>query len=186
MTTLSQDDENRLRELATGLAKGVEDEEVLFTRLGFTPEDYQELSETRTFKEILRQATSEWEGASNTHKRIKLKAAVNVEQALPSFYQAMVDTKEPLSSRVKALEVVSRIGGLGMNEPVPVGTGQYFKLEINLGGGRSPLVIENVAVLEPGAGEESEEPVEEAPTPAPALGHYSRSKLWDDVPREEL
>ena len=144
MSLLTQNDEQRLRELAVGMARGMEDEDELLRRLGFTRADYGELSETRTFKLILSQATSEWEGANNTRKRIEMKAAVNVEQALPHFYRAMTDEKEPLSSKVKTLEIVARIGKLGNPEVAAGGSGQFFKLEINLGGGKhEEIVIEH-------------------------------------------
>jgi hypothetical protein len=145
MFNLTADDEQRLRALAAGLAKDMEDTDKLLERLGFTREDYNELAETRAFKTVLNQALSEWEGASNTHKRIRLKAATNIEQALPHFFHAMTDDKEPLSSRVKAFEVVARVGNLGNPDVIPPGGGQFFKLEINLGGGRAPLVFDNVA-----------------------------------------
>jgi hypothetical protein len=139
--------------------------------LGFTSQEYIDLTETRMFRLMLRQAQDEWEGASNTHKRIKLKAAVNIEQALPHFYTAMVDPKEPLSSKVKAFEVVSRVAGLGQTEPVGAGAGQFFKLEINLGGGIAPMVlasgVENVTIEH------------EAQT-------YTQSRLFDALPLEEL
>jgi hypothetical protein len=177
---LVETDERRLRELALGLAKQIEDPRDLLSRLGFTSDDYRELCETRTFRDILRQASSEWEGAGNTHKRIKLKAAVNIEEALPSFYQAMVDPKEALSSRVKALEVIARIGGLGLPEPAAAGSGQFFRLEINLGKdnqGRTlaPLTIDidqNVA------------PTGQAAVESPAT--YSQSHLFDDLPLEAM
>ena len=58
------------------------------------------LCQTHTFKAMLTEATSEWDGASNTHKRIKLKAAINVEHcAASTIFQAMTNEKEPLSSR---------------------------------------------------------------------------------------
>jgi hypothetical protein len=141
MFSLDLNDEGRLRELAAGIAKDVEDNGKLLERLGFTRNDYDELCETRTFKAMLNEAMSEWEGASNTHKRIKLKAAINIEQALPHFYQEMTSPKEPLSSKVKAFEAVSRVAGLGIADAIPSGGGQFFKLEINLGGGKAPVVL---------------------------------------------
>jgi hypothetical protein len=176
--TLTADDEARLRNLANGLAKQIEDPEKLLARLGFSGEDYAELSESRIFKGMLTQALVEWEGAANTHKRTKLKAAVNVEEALPSFYQAMVNVKEPLSSRVKALEIISRIAGLGNPEPVAAGNGQFFKLEINLGAGIKPMVLANGVTIEHG-----EEVVD---IPALTEDRYSQSKLFDALPLEEL
>jgi hypothetical protein len=182
---LVEADERRLRELALGLAKQIEDPRDLLTRLGFTSDDYRELCETRTFRDILRQASSEWEGAGNTHKRIKLKAAVNIEEALPSFYQAMVDPKEALSSRVKALEVIARIGGLGLPEPVAAGSGQFFRLEINLGKdnqGRAlaPLTID----IDQSAQTSTEQITDQAAVESPAT--YSQSHLFDDLPLEAM
>jgi hypothetical protein len=53
----------------------------------------------------------------------------------------MTSDKEPLSSKVKAFEVVSRVAGLGQTEQVAPGAGQFFKLEINLGGNIPPMVL---------------------------------------------
>lgn len=143
--TLTSNDETRLRELANGIARDIEDEDVLLERLGFSHHEYRELTETRVFKDMLSQAVSEWTGASNTHKRIELKAAVSIEHAIPSFHQAMLNDKEPLSSRVKAFEAVARIGKLGNPELAVAGSGQYFKLEINLGAGKAPMILESTA-----------------------------------------
>ena len=170
---LTDADEDRLRTLANELAKGIEDEADLLKRLGFTRADYDALAETRMFRQMLAQATSEWDGASNTQKRIKLKAAVNVEQALPSFYTAMTNPKEPLASRVKVLEVVSRIGQLGMQEAQMAGSGQFFKLEINLGSvsgidRRETITIEGVTPR----------------VTAPALPGIVQSSVWDGMEGE--
>jgi hypothetical protein len=166
---LTNEDEKRLRDLAAGLVRGIEDPETVIKRCGFASGDYTELSETRMFRQMLREAQEEWEGARNTHKRIKLKAAVNIEEALPHFYKAMTNEKEPLSSKVKAFEVVARVAGLGNPEPVPAGNGQFFKLEINLGGGVAPLVlasgVENVTI-------EHEK--------------FAQSALFDALPLEEM
>lgn len=166
---VTKDDETRLRDLATGLIRGIEEPEVVLDRLKFTTDEYTELSETRMFRQMLREAQEEWEGARNTFKRIRIKAAVNVEEALPHFYQAMTDPKEALSSKVKALEVVSRIAGVSAPEIAPQGNGQFFKLEINLGGGTAPILVgtENVTI-------EHEQHT------------YSQSKLFDALPLEDL
>jgi hypothetical protein len=168
---LSSHEEQRLRELANGVIRGIQTPEEVLSILGFTSQEYADLSETRMFRQMLRQAQDEWEGASNTHKRIKLKAAVNIEQALPHFYLAMTDAKEPLSSKVKAFEVVSRVAGLGQVEPVNAGAGQFFKLEINLGGGVAPLVLANGV---------------ESVTLEHETQAYTQSRLFDALPLEEL
>jgi len=182
---LSKHDEMRLRELANGIVRAVEEPEPLLDRLGFTSSDYAELSETRMFRQMLTQAQSEWEGASNTHKRIKLKAAVNIEEALPHFYKAMTSEKEPLSSKVKAFEVVAKVAGLGMNEPVPAGTGQFFKLEINLGGGVAPITVGNSGSPEFLRGEVLANGIENMTIEHESMG-ITQSGLFDSLPLEEL
>lgn len=204
---LSKDEEQRLRTLASGLVRGLEDAAVVLGRLGFTSHDYMELSETRSFQQMLRQAQDEWEGASNTHKRIKLKAAVNIEEALPHFYKAMTDDKEPLSSKVKAFEVVSKVAGLGNPEPVGAGAGQFFKLEINLGQGVAPMVIgggrvddhgvENLTIeheaqemrvhpLGEGLASALAEDFAGGHNPTLSEGRPVQSRLFDALPLEEL
>jgi hypothetical protein len=180
---MTKQDEQKLRELANGIVRSIQTPEEILARLDLTTSDYAELSETRMFRQMLRQAQDEWEGASNTHKRIKLKAAVNIEQALPHFYQEMINPKEPLSSKVKAFEVVSRVAGLGNPEPQAPGAGQFFKLEINLGQGIAPMVlangVDNVTIEH----EAQEMRVFEA---SPLVGAYTQSRLFDALPLEEL
>lgn len=199
--SLTQQDEKRLRDLAHGIVRGIEDAAIVLERLGFTSDDYMELSETRAFRQMLREAQAEWEGAGNTHKRIKLKAAVNIEEALPHFYTAMTSDKEPLSSKVKAFEVVARVAGLGNPEPVAAGNGQFFKLEINLGAGVAPMVLEsgvqNVTIdhdahemrvhpLGVGLASPLATSSEAVDSLHQAVGRYPQSKLFADLPLEDL
>lgn len=189
------EDEKRLRDLAHGLIRGIEEPQTVLNRLGFTTDDYEVLADTRAFRQMLGEAQDEWEGARNTHKRIKLKAAVNIEEALPHFYLAMTDPKEPLSSKVKAFEVVSRVAGLGNPEPVAAGAGQSFNLQINLGAGVTPISLGTSGRPEfPIAGAYQGESVTlehevnalAADSLAPNEGRYSQSKLFDGLPLEEL
>ena len=186
MTILSLDDEKRLRDLANGIAKDVEDIDKLLERLGFTREDYDELVGTRTFKSILAQAASEWEGASNTHKRIKLKAAINIEQALPHFFSEMTNPTEPLSSKVKAFEAVSRVAGLGNPELVQPGGGQFFKLEINLGGDKPPVIIDYDSQSGSGSGDGNESEGALPPAPMSGSGSERGDASNTRIPRREL
>ena len=192
-TNLTVDEELRLRNLANGIVRQIEDPAAVLARLGFTSEDYTTLAETRAFRLMLMQAQSEWEGAGNTHKRIKLKAAVNIEEALPHFYHAMTDPKEPLSAKVKAFEVISKVAGLGVPDPVAAGNGQFFNLQINLGAGVTPLSfgVEPLkeAIVEAVRGTDyviaTAEEVQAIIDEASGSG-YSQSKLLEGVEVEEL
>ena len=195
---LSSHDESRLRELAQGIAKDIEPADTLFKRLGFTPSDYETLCSTRSFRAMLDQAVSEWQGAGNTQKRIKLKAAVNVEMSLPAFYAAMTNEREPLAARVKVLELMMKAAAVGNPEPVQGMGGSAFNLTIQLSDGKREVVtIEGRAMpVEDALITEEIAPVDEAALDAfrqqwqGSLGGvevvYSQSNILGDVPLEEL
>ena len=161
---LTPSDEIKLRTLASELAKDIEDLPIILTRLGLTQPEYEELCDTKMFRAMLDQAYHEWQGATNTGKRIKLKAAINIEEALPSMHAAIVNEKENLASRVKAFEVMARIGGLGNPEPQMASQGATFQLTIHYSDDKPPIIL----------GEVIEEPL------------LRQSKVFDSVPHETM
>lgn len=173
---ITAEDESRLRELAYGIAKDIEDAPTLIARLGFTIEQFEDLAQTKMWQGMLDQAMSEWQGAGNVAKRVKLKAAVNIEQGLHHMYAAMIDPKEPLSSRVKVFEIMSRVGGLGNPEPMQAQAGSSFNLTIQLDSGRE-ITINNVGDISPTStlGSKTE-----------TYSESKQSRLLDGVEFEEL
>jgi hypothetical protein len=134
--------EHDLRALALEIAKGIKTPAETMRDLGVEEEKWVSLENNRVFKAMLLAANAEWSGASNTQKRVKLKAATNVEMSLPAFYKAMIDPNEHLVNRAKILEIMAKIGQLGVPEVAgAVNNGQYFKLEINMGEGKPALVV---------------------------------------------
>jgi hypothetical protein len=139
---LARYDERRLRELALAWAQKLKPPYVVFAELGFNPDDYIPITRSIAFNRMVAEAAEEWRAAASAATRVKLKAAAHVEDALPSFHAAMIGRDNPLSSRVRALEAVARIGGLNDPPPAqPAGQGQYFKLEIHLDGREKPIVV---------------------------------------------
>jgi hypothetical protein len=204
ITTLNVnlEDENRLRFLALELAKGIEEPEIILKRLGWNEDDYDEIKQSRVFKAMLRTYSEEWQGASNTQKRVRLKSAVNIEAALPDFYTAMINPNEPLMARVKTLEILGKLGGLGGSETIAGqngvgGNGQYFKLEIHMDRDRPPIIIDGGTLSRVETGEPALGPAPEGePNLTPEsikLGQstlssssLSQSSLLNDVEWEDL
>lgn len=135
---ISEFEEQRLRALAVGLAQCIREPAEIMQELGFTEDDWRELEQSRMFRKMLTQAQAEWNNTSRTPQRIKLKAAVNIEQSLPAFYEDMVDKNQPLVARIRALEVVAKLAGMPEQEVERYnGPQNQFKLEIHLGGGQT-------------------------------------------------
>lgn len=137
-------DEDKLRILATELAKDIHEPQDILKTLDLTEEDYEAIKDTRAFKVFYNSALAEWNGAGNTQKRAKLKAAAMTEEALPFFYADLEERKESLTARVALLNTIAKIGGLGQPDPVTSsgGNNQFFKLEIHLQGRAEPIVID--------------------------------------------
>jgi len=155
-------EEHKVRYLVTELAKDIIELDDILKFLDITKEDYLKISQTRSFKEALTVANTEWQGATNTHKRVKLKAAAITEEfMLKLFFLARDSVDEPLSSKTKAFEAISRIAGLGALEP-PVSvaggaTGNVFNLQINYSGGNSENLSIGPSILEGTYGEKDSE-----------------------------
>ena len=127
--------EQDIYELAIDIARQIFPIPQLLIKYNITEKELEELYNTSVFKEIIKQATGEWNAASSTHKRTKLKAAVIVEQTLPTLLESMVNTRESLAERVRALDTVAKIAGLNSGEGSGGPVGSTFKLSINLNAG---------------------------------------------------
>ena len=63
-------DEQRLRQLANEMAKDIVEPEEILKSLNFTSHEYEEIRETRAYKQMYTEALAEWQGAGNTQKRV--------------------------------------------------------------------------------------------------------------------
>jgi hypothetical protein len=128
--------ETKLRYLINELAKDVLEIDTILQHINVTHDEYSRLSGTRAFKEALVVAQIEWQGATNTTKRTKLKAAAIVEELIMViFFEAKNNKEESLNAKVKALDTIARIAGIGALEPAAgapgSALGNTFNLQIN-------------------------------------------------------
>ncbi len=139
--------EQILRDLAQDIVKNIEEVPDILNKFGISHDEYLRLAETTPFRNMLREAATEWNSAAKTQDRIKLKSALLVEQALPEMYGALLNKNEPLNGRVELLKTLGKFGELGI-APVDGGAkGNTFRLEINFNG--SPernIVVEHAAL----------------------------------------
>lgn len=152
--------EYEIRYIVNEIAKDIIPLEDILKTLNIPLEDFTHLSTSRPFKEALSSASIEWQGATNTPKRARLKAAAITEELMLRLFFLARDSNEGLGVKVKVLEAISKIAGLNTPDPVPVGvgTGNTFTQIINFGNGEqvaleiggqdTPGVIEGEPVLE--------------------------------------
>lgn len=95
-------------------------------------EDFELLRENEVFLSRLRSAIEEWNSATNTPERVRLKSLFFVEEALPEFYARAHDPKEGLAAKVEILKTIAKFGGVGGTVEGAV-TGERMTVTINLG-----------------------------------------------------
>ena len=131
---LTNEQEYKIIALAQEIAKAITPIDELLTSLDISEEEWVYISKTKVFNDVLTNCSAEWNSATNTHKRAKLKAAAVIEKALPMFFNDMTSQHQKLADRAKVLEVISRVAGLGATDAAAVPTGNTFKLQINFAG----------------------------------------------------
>jgi hypothetical protein len=133
--------------LALEIVQAYQTRENILKSLSLTQESYEQIAQNPTFQRILRQLMAEWNGATNTSKRIRLKSQWAVEEGLPYMFQSMTDINEPLSSRVEAFKAISKIGQLDIHDPSHT-SDRSFRLEINIGAGVPTVTINSEKVID--------------------------------------
>lgn len=108
-----------------------------------TQERYEEICAMPHFQRYLRSALEEWNSATNTGERVKLKSLAFVEEALPEFYARAHDPKEPLAGKVELLKTVARFAGVG-GQVVGGAAPDRMVVTINLGSDHSLRVEKDI------------------------------------------
>ena len=149
-------DEMQIVRLARELAMGFRDVGDILERHDVSREEFERLRGHPFFVSVLTSELTSWEAAGNAPERIKLKSAHLIEEWLPELYAAMCDTKEALSSRVKAGELAAKLAGLGAYDARLEGAAaDRVQITINMGAtklqverGVLPKIIDNMPLSE--------------------------------------
>lgn len=120
-------------QLAREIAMDIDTIESILLRARVTETQWNEIKENAYFQQLLKSAVQEWQGASNTAERVKLKALACIEVAMPEFFARMHDKSEALPAKVKSLEVFANLAGMSKGNVQAAGPGERFSVTINLG-----------------------------------------------------
>jgi len=144
---LSDEQVKLFHALAQEIVQAYQTKENILKSLSITEEGYELISQNPTFQRILRQLMVEWNGATNTSKRVKIKSQWAVEEGIPYMFQSMTDMNEPLSARVEAFKAMSKIGQLDTHDQIH-SADRSFRLEINIGAGMPTVTINSEKIIE--------------------------------------
>jgi hypothetical protein len=131
--------ENKVVALARELAMDINEMDDILKMYQISEDEFEQLKADPAFQTVFDATLVEWQAATNTEKRVKVKAASSVENSLLNLHAAANDKNQPLNHRVLALQFISKMAGLA--EPETKGpTGNGFSITINMGEGHTKTI----------------------------------------------
>lgn len=122
----------KFTKLAREVAMDIQPLEVILKNCAVPAAEWELISTAPRFQQLLAQAIQEWNSATNTADRVKVKALAFVEESLPEFFSRIHSDREPLSSKVSVLTTVAKIAGVGQQEQTTT-PGEKVTITINMG-----------------------------------------------------
>lgn len=95
--------------LAFELASGLRPPLAVASDYGLNEAQLRELLDNPRFAEMVREARKEWESASNTQARIRMKARMAVEESLPTLFDVISDPAVAGAARISAFRELREI-----------------------------------------------------------------------------
>lgn len=126
-------DEVTCLKLAREIAMDLHELPQILDRYKISEEDWQELRAHPAFLRYLDSEVAAWQAATNTHERVKLKAAAAVEEWIPELFSRMHVAGESLSAKIEGGKLLARLAGMGLTNANVEGGGEKFQVTINLG-----------------------------------------------------
>lgn len=121
-----------LLKLAREIAMDIRPLEVILEGLEVDKDRWEYISEMPIFRGYLRSAIEDWQSATNTPERVRMKSLHFVEEALSEFYVRVHDAKEPLAAKTEVLKTIAKFAGVGVAADGAV-AGERMVVTINLG-----------------------------------------------------
>jgi hypothetical protein len=118
--------------LAREIAMDIQSIEDILKNQQVSAEQWEEIQHNQRFKSYLASAVEEWQSATNTPERVKLKSLSFVEEALPEFFARAHDPKETLAAKTEVLKTIAKFAGVGGSVEGAV-AGERMVVTINLG-----------------------------------------------------
>lgn len=137
--------ENLRASLASELAIGMLPIPDILKRFGMTTVQLKQLLRDQTFKNMVKQFKAEWHEASNSKERIRLKAAIMVEENLVELHRIFNDIEMNPSTRLEAFKQMTTLADVQPRHTGPDNSGPKFNLTLNLGDTSKSLTIDAVA-----------------------------------------
>lgn len=132
VTAPSQSDINQVK-LAREIAMDIHPIETILKQYSIDDATWLQLQSNPKFAQLVASQTEEWNGATNTHERVRAKSAAMLEEWLPELNNRMHDPEVAMPAKIEAGKMLGRMAGIGAADGVAGTGGERFTVTINLG-----------------------------------------------------
>jgi hypothetical protein len=132
--------------LAREIAQDIFPLETITKLHNLTDDEWLRISVHPKFVSILGEMQREWNSASNTAERIKVKAQTGLESQLEILIADCGDPTIPLSQRTEAYRMLARLGDLDGQGKVQIG--EKFSITLNIGTVTKAVDVKEPKVIE--------------------------------------
>ena len=131
--------------LAAELAVGILPLPDILKRFDMTSAELKVLMKDANFKQMVSQFKREWNEASNSKERVRIKAVIMVEENLLELHSIFNDIELNPSARLDAFKQMVSLADVAPKTNAP-DSGPKFNLTLNLGSSREPVTIDATTV----------------------------------------
>lgn len=140
--------DKRMIHVAREIALDIHELEDILRNAAVSPEEFARWSHNEHFQSMLRDELAAWASATNTHERVKLKAAVVMENWLEQAHSILHDKTETLSGRAEIAKLLADMSGMRAKDMHVANAGDRLSITINLGDAKPLRVEKDMKVIE--------------------------------------
>lgn len=111
-------------------------------------DEWARIQEHPKFKQVLSELVQEWNSASSTLDRVRIKSATGLETVLHVYIRDIADSAIPLNQRVEAGRFLAKLGELDGSKVGGGALGSQFSININIGGQTKGVTIDHIPTPE--------------------------------------
>ncbi len=134
--------------LAAELAAGLLPVADILKRFDLTKTQLKILLHNAVFVAMVKDMREQWEGASNAKERIRVKAALAVEEGLQDLYNIYINPELNLTARLDAYKQLVVLADAAPKKDAPDALGPQFSVVFNIPGANEPLTIQGSSIKE--------------------------------------
>lgn len=139
-----------LAKLAHAVARDQRDLSIILTEHGLSQEQYNYLKTNHFYARCLETAIIEWNSDLSVQDRLRIEAAMYLEQGMPVLGARMLSEREELKDAVETAKMFAKVAGIGEGESKGA-PGEKFTISIDLGGDKSLRIEKNITPPSAGA-----------------------------------